>query len=774
MKKLAIYLSVFLLLVLGVFILLSANVNSLFATLKPQLEARASEALGTPVTLQTVSASVFPSVKLTVEGIGVGETKRDALSLKQVHIALNILPLLRKEISIGEIVLVEPVLTLVKGTEGTRVSGISKRKPPSEPKQGSPEEPTSPPASYNLDSITIKDGTVSYRDDVEGRSVVINNLQGTASLKVEGERYTITSARAEAAVEKIGGMTFSSEAFEFDAGKGTAKGKVRGNIEGGDIDAEIDLAHRFNEGKIRLISSSLDLSPLFPLIKGAKGSEPLQRLEGSVTGDLTVELIPHRARPRVVGEVTVAGGTVHWEDIRVRDLKTKAVFTAATEREEVLFHPLEAQVTMTKLSQQEVALEAPNTSLELRTLRLSVPNGTARVEKDEAKFTSEVEIPQGRGSYSVTSPHLTSPTLATFVPAFNAVQGIISPTVKGSFGPKGEWSIRGDIGISEGEIAFAEHKVSELGGALLVNGGGKGVSFESDNLALKLNDTPLSLRVDGVYAQDVVKIGSLNASLLGGTGELKGGMHTVLNDFNLSASLQELQLGGLLSMLQLVESKKVKGTITEFSARIKGEIGTMLKTSLTGPTALEVKESELQGVNVAREVLKKIESVPLLEGELLSRIPGEFQPILAADATHIESLETQLFFEGGKARIERLKVESDLFSLDGIGETSLLDGFLRLEATLRFSRPFSEALAAKVKEARKVLDAEGTLAVPVAITGVPPKVSVVPDIKKLVEMGARKVFEERASDLLEQALGGKRQEGEKPRLKELFDSLRGR
>jgi len=774
MKKLAIYLSVFLLLVLGVFVLLSANINSLFATLKPQLEARASEALGTPVTLQTVTASVFPSVKLTVEGIDMGETKREALSLKQAHIALNILPLLRKEISIGEIVLVEPVLTLVKEADGTRVGGIPKRKREGEPKRAAPQEAPSTPPSFTLDTVKIDNGTLSYRDDVEGKTTVVNNLDATASLKVEGERYTIGSARAQAAIEKAGTVTLTSEAFELDATKGTAKGKVKGRTGAGEIESEIDLRQRFSEGKIRLISSSLDLHPLFPIIKGVKGSERLDRLEGAVSGDVTLDLAPHLLRPRVVGEITVARGALKWEDIQLRDLETKAVFTAATEREEALFHPLEGKVVMNKISPQEISLVAPNTSLELRTLRLSVPNGEATVEKDEAKFTAEVEIPQGRGSYSVTSPRLTNSTISAFVPALRSLEGVVAPTVKGSFGPKGEWGILGDVGVSEGRIVAGDYVISDLGGALLINGGGKGVSFESDNIALKLNEAPLSLQLDGVYAQDVVKLHSLSASLLGGTGELKGGMHLVLNDFNLSASLQELQLSGLLSMLQLAESKRVKGTITQFNGRLKGEIGPLLKTSLTGPVNLAVVESELQGVNIAREVLEKIESVPLLEGQVLSRIPAEFQPILAADATRIESLTTQLFFEGGKARVDRLRIESDLFSLDGAGEASLLDGFVRLEATLRFSRPFSDALATKVKEARRVLDADGTLSVPVAITGVPPKVSVVPDIKKLVEMGARKVFEERASDLLEQALGGKREEGEKPKLKDLFDSLRGR
>lgn len=774
MKKLAIIASVILILLIGGFILLSANVNSLLATLKPELEARASQAIGAPVALKTVSASVFPSVRLSLEGIEVGEGKGELLSLEKAQVALDVLPLLKKQVSISEVVLVEPVLTLEKVSGRVRVTGLPRRQTTVQERgEAKAQGETKSPQTFNLDSITIKNGSVTFRDNERGRTFQMDNIDATASVKGEGSRYEVGSGKAQATIAKIGVVNVTTTGLTVDTEQGIADGTFDVKTSSGKVSTELALSQGYNVGTAHLLSSAFDLEPLLPMLKELDGTEPLQGVRGKLTGDVNLELFKER-RPRMSGELSLEDAALHWGEFKVEELSTRGVLSSHTEREELLLHPFDAKVVLTKLSDDAIALSLPNTSLELRTLHLSVPQGVAKIKGDEAGVSAEVDIPQKRGSYTLSSPKITEATLATFAPALRTlkVKGALAPTLKGSFGP-GEWSARGDVGIAEGSAATGGQEFTDVNGVVVINGGDKGLSLESDNLTLVMNGEPLSLETSTLYSQDVVKVRSLHGSLLGGTGELKGSTHLVLNEFDAAASFQELQMSSLFSLLKL-GTTRVKGTISRFDGRLKGELGPLLKTTLKGPAELQIKKSELEGVNIAREVLKEIESLPLMEGQVLARVPGEFLPVIEAESTRIDSLNSRVFFEGGKARIDDIEIQSELFSLKGTGEASLLDGFVRLDSTLRFSRAFSESLAAKVKEAKRVLDAEGTLAVPLAITGVPPKVVVVPDIKRLVELGARKVFEEKASDLLEQALGGRREEGEKPKLKDLFNSLRGK
>ena len=58
------------------------------------------------------------------------------------------------------------------------------------------------------------------------------------------------------------------------------------------------------------------------------------------------------------------------------------------------------------------------------------------------------------------------------------------------------------------------------------------------------------------------------------------------------------------------------------------------------------------------------------------------------------------------------------------------------------------------KEVGKILDKDGHLTIPLTLKGTPPAVIVIPNISKLLEIGGKKVLQEKATELLGRALGG--------------------
>ena len=88
-------------------------------------------------------------------------------------------------------------------------------------------------------------------------------------------------------------------------------------------------------------------------------------------------------------------------------------------------------------------------------------------------------------------------------------------------------------------------------------------------------------------------------------------------------------------------------------------------------------------------------------------------------------------------------------------------GDLNLSSTFTLNAEISASLAKRSKTIAAMLDSKKMLAIPVVIQGRSPKLVVLPDISKLLQGAGGRILEEKAGSLLEKALGGKKDGGNK-------------
>ncbi len=161
------------------------NVNSF----RPKIESELTNALGRPVTLGDLSLSLF-SGKVGVENVSVADdpafSKSPFITAKSLEVGVELMPLIfSKQLNVTGIVLDEPQITLLKGSNGTwnfsSLGGTSKNKP---------TEPAKAGASQNLSiaKLEIKDGKL-----VVGKANSTAKPQVYDKLNAEVKDFSFTS-----------------------------------------------------------------------------------------------------------------------------------------------------------------------------------------------------------------------------------------------------------------------------------------------------------------------------------------------------------------------------------------------------------------------------------------------------------------------------------------------------------------------------------------------------------------------------------------------------
>lgn len=141
--------------------------------LRPRIEAAATEALGTPVTLGQLAIRPW---SLTVEAgqLAVGPTGQPWFTLQQAQAQLSLESVWRLAPVLRQVTLVRPQLTLERlGADRFNISPVVERlsRPQPEP------QADAPPARFAIFNITLSDGSVRYLDRVLDQSHRIEQLR---------------------------------------------------------------------------------------------------------------------------------------------------------------------------------------------------------------------------------------------------------------------------------------------------------------------------------------------------------------------------------------------------------------------------------------------------------------------------------------------------------------------------------------------------------------------------------------------------------------------
>jgi AsmA protein len=165
---------------------LFVNVNSF----RPKIESEASNALGRPVTLGSLSLSIL-SGSIGVESISIGDdpafSRSPFVTAKSLKVDVKMIPLIfSKQIEVNGIVLEEPEISLIRAANGTwnfSSLGGAHAKNPREAKAGS-----AAPQNLSIGELEIKDGKLTV-----GRANSTAKPQVYDKVNVEVKNFSLNS-----------------------------------------------------------------------------------------------------------------------------------------------------------------------------------------------------------------------------------------------------------------------------------------------------------------------------------------------------------------------------------------------------------------------------------------------------------------------------------------------------------------------------------------------------------------------------------------------------
>jgi hypothetical protein len=208
-----ILLLVLLITALGLFVW---QINSVVASLKPQIEQQASEALGTPVSVGALELSFFPSIAVRATGVTLGAASPESehnegnpkrsqqAHFDQVLLRVGLSALLSGKLQIQELLLEQPAITIVRRKGKLLFPGVSqkpKRKdsaavqpPPNIPEGSAPGAggtAATSPLLLELDGFRIRQGTLIFDDQDAKQSITLDKLDLALALSLQAQKLSL-------------------------------------------------------------------------------------------------------------------------------------------------------------------------------------------------------------------------------------------------------------------------------------------------------------------------------------------------------------------------------------------------------------------------------------------------------------------------------------------------------------------------------------------------------------------------------------------------------
>lgn len=321
----------------------------------------------------------------------------------------------------------------------------------------------------------------------------------------------------------------------------------------------------------------------------------------------------------------------------------------------------------------------------------------------------------------------------------------------------GQPSLKGPITLKDINADLpGPQKLRGLSGDVNVQGALTDLSVSAPQLQLSFQDAPLRVATAMRLTSSNVTVQSLTINGLGGEARLPATLQLVApKNFTAQPTLATISIGELLKVTKPSLASMISGTIVSFTGNFSGSTMGDVARSVSGPGDILVKDAVLKGVNLPALILSKVSNIPLLEGTLRANIAPEHQKYFNDPDTKVSELTSEFSLGGGVINLKTLRAASEAFTLESSGTMSM-DGELNLASNFILSADISKTLAKRSKTVENMLNKNNLLEIPVVIKGRSPALIVAPDISKLLQGAGGRMLEEKAGNLLEKALGGKK------------------
>jgi len=265
-------------------------------------------------------------------------------------------------------------------------------------------------------------------------------------------------------------------------------------------------------------------------------------------------------------------------------------------------------------------------------------------------------------------------------------------------------------------------------------------------------------------ANQVANIKSLRVNALSGTVQLDGeySFKEPAPRFAVATRVQGIDVKDLYSALDAKADRDMRGKLNaELRLAGSGKSWEEVKPTLQGQGEAEVLQGALLNFNIAESALNGITGVPGLTNMINPSLRRKYPETFSAKDTEFKELKMTLDVADSRMNVKNLRMSAADFIVQGNGWADFTRK-VDFRATMNFSDRLSADLAQSAREVKYLLNNQGQLEVPLAVTGRLPNVKAAPDSRYLGQIVQRGLLRKGTEELQNRFLGGRQQQTAPP------------
>jgi hypothetical protein len=179
-----------------------------------------------------------------------------------------------------------------------------------------------------------------------------------------------------------------------------------------------------------------------------------------------------------------------------------------------------------------------------------------------------------------------------------------------------------------------------------------------------------------------------------------------------------------------------------------------IKPALRGQGEAEVVQGALLNFNIAEGALGGITGIPGLANAFSPAMRQKYPETFSAKDTEFKELRATFDLADGRINVKNLRMAAAEFTVQGNGWADFTRR-VDFRSTVLFSKRFSADLSQSAREIKYLLNNQGELEVPIALTGRMPNVRAKPDTRNLTQLMQRGFARKGLEEIQDRFLGGK-------------------
>ncbi len=762
------------------------NVNSLIARNKDYLLAQAENALGRKISVNDVEATLFSGVGVRLTNFTMTDdpdySSDDFVRAKDLQVNLQFWPLLKKEFQVKRVILHEPVIRVIRGPKGSfNFSSIGQKdkekKAPGDKERKEAESKAGKQPALLVSLVDISGGDIRYIDRKEGTDVQLKQID----LKVKDLDF-----ERPFSVNLAGAIFADKQNFELK----TEVGPIRSNGKTGalpldgeiNIDPldmtrlkaaaptlkhalpkELDLAGVFRVRNLKF-KGTLDDLAISGEIEGTDGAlrygKTFQKAAGiplslAVDGRYAGDRIALRKGLLKLHSLELASsGDVQLGANPVLNLSVDSKPASLDGWEKIIPAVASYQLTGTMEVQVKARGKVGKGATPQVQGTLSLKNASAK----PPQFPKPIENLDTRISFTGQRADISDMSLSlgkSRISLAAAIEKFSPLTLTYKISTPEIWPADYQLSLPEDRKADvirslrSEGSFTMAGGDMVYRGKLNSADGKLYNVAYKALDTTLSL------ADKVANIRNLQVNALSGSVQMEGeySFKEAVPRFAVATNVKGIDVKELYVALDAKAARDIRGKLNaDMKLSGNGKTWEEIKPNLRGQGEAEVLQGALLNFNVAEGALTGITGIPGLTNIISPSVRKKYPETFEAKDTEFKELKANFDLANNRTNIKNLRMSAAEFIVQGSGWADF-DRKVDFRSTINFSKPLSADLTRSAREVKYLLNDQGELAIPFALTGRMPNVKPKPDAGYLGKMVQRGFMQKGAEELQNRFFG---------------------